>query len=76
MPLRFPNPGSDISRMLNSYRLIHRELGGAPFDLDAISEVLTRYFQASSSGAVGADALARSQNDDSAGPAVQPIEDV
>lgn len=50
--------------MLNTYRLIHRELGGASFDLDAISEVLTRYFQASSSGAVGADALARSQNVD------------
>jgi hypothetical protein len=65
MPLRFPNPGSDIGRLVNTYRLIYRDMaGGKPFEIDDISAVLTAHLQASSSGAVGSEALARSQNAD------------
>ncbi len=67
MPLRFPNPGSDIARMVNSYRLIHlaaRDTGTTVFDLDFMTEVLTEGFQASSRGAVGSVARARSADVD------------
>jgi hypothetical protein len=67
VPLRFPNPGSDIARMVNSYQLIHlaaRDSGTAVFDLDFMTKVLTEGFQASSRGAVGSVARARSADVD------------
>jgi hypothetical protein len=65
MPLRFPNPGSDIARLVNTYRLIHAAAAAQqPFDLDFMSTVLVENGQASSSGAIGGEALARSYNAD------------
>lgn len=67
VPLRFPNPGSDIPRMLHNYRLIlsavERDQIGV-FDLDYVTDVLTENFQASSRGAVGVAARERSANAD------------
>lgn len=67
MPLRFPNPGSDIPRMIHNYRLIfeatERDLVDI-FDLDFMTSVLTDNFQASSRGAVGATARERSADVD------------
>ena len=65
MPLRFPNPGSDISRLVHIYRLVYAGTKGQPtFDLDEMSRILTAHLQASSRGAVGAEALSRSSEDD------------
>jgi len=65
MPLRFPNPGSDISRLVHIYRLVYAGTkGGATFDIDEMSRILTAHFQASSRGAVGAEALSRSSEVD------------
>lgn len=67
MPLRFPNPGSDIARMVNSYCLIHRaskDQDQPVFDLDFMTTVLTQQFQASSRGAVGSAARDRSADAD------------
>ena len=61
MPLRFPNPGSDIDRLIHIFRLIYRGVKNRDsFDIDQISKILTLHLQASSRGAVGATALARS----------------
>jgi hypothetical protein len=67
VPLRFPNPGSDIARLVNSYRLIHRAAhyrDAYVFDLDFMTEVMTEHFQASSRGAVGSTARLRSADQD------------
>jgi hypothetical protein len=67
VPLRFPNPGSDIARLVNSYRLIHRVAEAEErrvFDLDFMTRVMTENFQASSRGAIGAAAQKRSANAD------------
>lgn len=67
VPLRFPNPGSDIPRMIHNYRLIFEasERDGVDmFDLDYMTGVLTDNFQASSRGAVGAAARERSAQED------------
>jgi hypothetical protein len=50
--------------MVKTYQIIHRQTGADSFDLDMISRILTAHFQASSTGAVGAEALARSHNKD------------
>ncbi len=63
MPVRFPNPGSDIPRMIHNYRLIFEATERAlvdVFDLDFMTAVLTNNYQASSRGAVGATARERS----------------
>lgn len=65
MPLRFPNPGSDVSRLIHIYRLVYEGTKGqASFDLDEMSRILTTHLQASSRGAVGAEALSRSSETD------------
>jgi hypothetical protein len=65
MPLRFPNPGSDLSRLVNTYRLIYQGAKDLDsFDLDTMSKIMTSHHQASSRGAVGAEALARSREED------------
>lgn len=65
MPLRFPNPGSDMKRLVQIYRIVHKGTrGSAQFDLDEMSGILTAALQASSSGAVGATALERSNRPD------------
>lgn len=66
MVLRIPNPGSSLPRLINTFRLIHRESEGDSFDLDRFSRVLTDNFQASSQGAVGKEALSRSTRADRA----------
>ena len=65
MPLRFPNPGSDMARLVNTFRLVHLGTKAqGEFELDDMSRVMTDGFQASSRGAVGAAALERSTEDD------------
>jgi hypothetical protein len=65
MPLRFPNPGSDMRRLIEIYRILFRGTAGvSQFDLDDMGRILTSALQASSRGAVGAAALARSNNRD------------
>lgn len=65
MPLRFPNPGSDMSRLIYIYRLVYAETRSLQsFDLDQMSSILTAHLQASSRGGVGAQALARSNQSD------------
>lgn len=65
MPLRFPNPGSDVSRLIHIYRLVYEGTKGQDsFGLDEMSRILTTHLQASSRGAVGAEALSRSSETD------------
>jgi hypothetical protein len=65
MSLRFPNPGSDVSRLIHIYRLIYAGTKQkASFYLDEMSRILTTHLQASSRGAVGAEALSRSSETD------------
>ena len=65
MPLRIPNPESDISRLVTVYRLINkRPSADEPLSLDEISSILAHAGQASSSGAIGQEALSRSFNPD------------
>jgi hypothetical protein len=63
--LRFPNPGSDIERLVGTFRLIARETQGKDsFDLDDMIGVVTAHGQASSQGAQGAMAVERSRRED------------
>jgi len=63
--LRFPNPGSDIDRMAHVFALVAIASEGTdPFGLDFMTEVVISEGQASSQGAQGAMALARSRRDD------------
>jgi hypothetical protein len=67
VPVRFPNNGSDIGRLISSYRLIYRrsKLDDLQFfDLDFMTGVMTDEFQASSRGAVGVEARERSATAD------------
>ncbi len=65
MPLRIPNPGSDMRRLIEIYRILHKGTAGVEqFDLDDVGRILTSAKQASSRGAVGAAALARSKTVD------------
>jgi len=60
--LRFPNPGSDMGRLMNSYKVIWdaAEQDNGQIDIDGMTRALVSKQQASSSGAVGAEALRRS----------------
>lgn len=63
MVLRFPNPGADIERMLRIYGLVVKESeskGIDVFDLDFMVQVAASNYQASSGGAIGASAIAKS----------------
>lgn len=65
MALRFPNPGSNFERMVNTYSLLYKEFGEeVKYDLDDATEVLVDHFQVSSSGAVGQEAISRSFQED------------
>ena len=63
--LRFPNPSSDIPRLVSSYRLIHTKTpDGASLDHHFMTKVMIEDGQASSRGAVGVEALRRSTEKD------------
>jgi hypothetical protein len=63
--LRFPNPGSDFHKFVGAFQVIARALKSEPnFDLDDAARVLVHAGQASSSGAIGAEALRRSTRQD------------
>ena len=67
MPIRFPNCSSDIPRLISTYRLIHEaaeRCSTGVIDLHLMVEVLTNNYQASSRGAVGAEARLRSTGPD------------
>jgi hypothetical protein len=66
-PLRFPNPGSDIPRLVNTFGVVARaaeQAGLETFDLDFMTEAVVLQGQASSRGAVGKEALRRSRDSD------------
>lgn len=66
-PLRFPNPGSDIPRLIYTFRALvkaAKEVGIKTFDLDFMTEVTVLQGQASSRGAVGQEAIRRSRGAD------------
>ena len=63
--LRFPNPGSDIPRLVNTFRVVAQAASEAnieTFDLDFMTEATVLQGQASSRGAVGQEALRRSRD--------------
>jgi len=62
--LRFPNPGSDLTRVVHVFSLMSREFDESEFDLDDMTTVATRSLQASSVGAQGQRAVALSTRDD------------
>jgi hypothetical protein len=62
--LRLPNPGSDLVRFVRTFSLIAQEAGSKPFDLDFMTEVMTKNFQASSMGAHGEEAVRLSTRQD------------
>jgi len=63
--LRFPNPGSDVARIVQVFTLIARDTQGrSEFDLDDMTRIATDHFQASAKGAHGAAAMARSRTKD------------
>lgn len=67
MVFRFPNPGSDLDRMLGIYSLIAKEAikqNVDEFDLDFMVKVTASNFQASSRGAIGSTAISRSTQSD------------
>lgn len=62
--LRFPNPGSDIRRFISTFSTIYRELQGKKnFTHDDTRDAVVRHGLASSSGAIGAEAIKRSTNE-------------
>lgn len=63
--LRFPNPGSDVERMVRIFCLIALATQGRDsFDLDDMTDTATTHAQASSQGAHGAMAVQRSRRED------------
>lgn len=62
--LRLPNPGSDLDRFVSTFALIARETQTKSFDLDDMTTVMTKNFQASSMGAHGEEAVQLSTRDD------------
>ena len=66
-PLRFPNPGSDLRRLVQTFRIIAKSAEAAKtdsFDLDFMTHAVVLQGQASSRGAVGHEALNRSREID------------
>lgn len=66
-PLRFPNPGSDVPRLVHTFRTLAKaakEAGMETFDLDFMTEAAVLQGQASSRGAVGREAIRRSREAD------------
>lgn len=63
--LRFPNPGSDFQKLVETFCIIYRAQDAAiPFDLDSAVRALIDARQVSSQGAVGEEALRRSTRPD------------
>ncbi len=62
--LRLPNPGSDLDRFVSTFALISREAKSDAFDLDFMTNVMTKHFQASSMGAHGEEAVRLSTRED------------
>jgi hypothetical protein len=63
--LRFPNPGANIPRMVDSFAVVHASVTfGEPFGMDHIAEQLAMHYLAGSSGAAGKAAAERSYNSD------------
>ena len=62
--LRLPNPGSNLDRFVSTFALIAQEAQGKSFDLDDMTSVMTKHFQASSMGAHGEEAVRLSTRDD------------
>lgn len=62
--LRLPNPGSNLDRFVSTFALIAREAQAESFDLDDMTSVMTKHFQASSMGAHGEEAVRLSTRDD------------
>lgn len=63
--LRFPNAVSDISKFIDTFKKIYSNLNKKPvFDHDDATSILVNHGLASSSGAIGQEALRRSTRDD------------
>lgn len=63
--LRFPNPGSDFQKLVETFCVIYKAQDAAiPFDLDSAVRALIDARQVSSQGAVGEEALKRSTRPD------------
>ena len=63
--LRFPNAVSDISKFIDTFKSIYSNLNKTPiFDHDDAINILVNHGLASSSGAIGQEALRRSTRDD------------
>jgi hypothetical protein len=63
--LRFPNPGSDFHKLVETFCVIYSAQDAAiPFDLDSAVRALIDARQVSSQGAVGEEALKRSTRPD------------
>jgi hypothetical protein len=59
--LRFPNPGSDLNRFLQTFTIIYKELNGSNnFSHDDSRDAAIRHGLVSSSGAIGEEAVRRS----------------
>ncbi len=59
--IRFPNPGSDISQLINIFKLLYANLANAQsFDLNNMADIMVAENVASSSGYIGAQALEKS----------------
>jgi hypothetical protein len=59
--LRFPNPGSDLNRFLQTFSILYKELKGKTnFSHDDSRDAAIRHGLVSSSGAIGEEAVRRS----------------
>lgn len=59
--IRFPNPGSDISQLINIFKLLYANLSNAEhFNLNNMADIMAAENVASSSGYIGAQALEKS----------------
>ena len=62
---RFANPGSDIKKMISTYRTIYKELKDQDvFGHDDGRDAMIKYGLMSSSGAIGEEAVRRSERED------------
>ncbi len=62
--LRLPNPGSDLVRFVSTFALIAAEAETKNFNLDDMTKIMTKNFQASSMGAHGEEAVRLSTRED------------
>lgn len=63
--LRIPNPGSNIDQFIRTFQDLHPYLKDKPsFDLDDMAQAMIARNNVTSQGAIGAEALRRSQRED------------